>query len=211
MTKNDTPRANRVKYGLKNLYYAVAEVNEMDNTATYGKPVRWPGAVSLSMPPQGGETKFFADDGIYFSATANNGYSGDLECALVPDSFRKDVQGEITDANGVDVDDTNAVQKPFALLFEFQGDQHARRHVLYNCTAGRPEVSSKTKGETIEPQTEKVSVTAAPIHCAGLQKDISKATAGPGSSAFADWYKAVYQPVAMTESTDPGTTDTAEE
>lgn len=194
MEKNNAAQANRVKYGLKNLYYAVAEVSEIDNTATYEEPVRWPGAVSLSMPPQGGETKFFADDGVYFSVTANNGYSGDLESALVPESFLRDVLGETLDANGVLVDNTNAVQKHFALLFEFQGDQHARRHVLYNCTAGRPEVGSKTKGETIEPQTDKVSILAAPIHCAELDRDMSKASVGADKDVYKDWYKTVYMP-----------------
>lgn len=191
---------NRVKFGLKNVYYAIAEISEADNTATYGKPVRWPGAVSLSMAAQGGESKFFADDGIYFAVTANNGYGGDLEAALVPESFLLDVLGETRDANGVIVDDTNAVQAHFALLFEFQGDQHGRRHVLYNCTAGRPDVASKTKGDSIEPQTEKVSITAAPIHSSELDRDMSKATVSADSEVYKDWFKEVYLPQADTGS-----------
>ena len=188
--------ANKVKYGLKNVYYAVATIDEDTNSATYAAPVKWNGAVSLSLEAQGDTTNFYADDGIYFTSIANNGYEGDLEMALVSDSFRTDVLQEIKDANGVMLDDTNAEQIHFALLFEFQGDSKARRHCMYNCVASRPSVSSTTKSESIEVQTETVTITAAPIHNTVLDKDVTKADADADSAAYADWFKAVYVPVS---------------
>lgn len=190
---------NKVKYGLKNVYYAVATINEEDNTATYTTPVKWNGAVSLSLEAQGETSNFYADDGIYFTTVANNGYEGDLEMALVSDSFRTEVLGEVKDKNGVMVDDTNAAQVHFALLFEFKGDQKNRRHVMYNCVATRPSVSSTTKAESVEVQTETVTITAAPIHCAALDKDITKADAQEDSTAYATWFSTVYEPEKATE------------
>ena len=91
--------SNKVKYGLKNVYYAVATVDE-DNKATYATPVAIKGAVNLSLDAQGDTTKFRADNMNYWIGQSNNGYDGDFEVALIPDSFKKDVLGYKQDADG---------------------------------------------------------------------------------------------------------------
>ena len=113
--------ANKIKYGLKNVYYAVATIAS-DGSATYDTPVAIPGAVSLSLEPQGENTPFYADNIAYWIGVANNGYEGDLEIARVPDSFKTDVLGYKTSGNGLYVEDANAGAIHFALLFQFEGD-----------------------------------------------------------------------------------------
>lgn len=185
--------SNKIKYGLKNVHYAVATI-ATNGSATYGTPAAIPGAVSLSLDPQGDTTKFYADNIVYFTSVANNGYEGDLEVALIPDTFKKDVLGYITDAGGVLVEDVNAAATHFALTFQFEGDVNATKHVLYNCTAARPSASGSTKEDTIEPQTETISITATSIYNASLNKDIVKAEANQAtaSTAFAAWETAIY-------------------
>lgn len=185
---------NKVKYGLKNVYYAVATIDAATNTATYATPVAWPGAVNLSLDAEGETTKFRADNVDYWVGQSNNGYSGDFESALIPDSFRTDVLGDIQDTNKVIVENAGAPTKAFALLFQFEGDANATRHVLYNCTATRPSVSGATTDEEIEPQTETLELTAVAIHNTDLDKDIVKARCNEGDTPYATWFSAVYMP-----------------
>ena len=78
--------ANKINYGIKNVYYAVATIGS-NNTATYSTPVALPGAVSLTLDQEGDNNIFYADNIAYFSTYANDGYTGSLELALIPDDF----------------------------------------------------------------------------------------------------------------------------
>lgn len=151
---------NKIKYGLKNVYYA--KITERAGAISYAVPKPIPGAVSISLPAAGEKSTFEADDGVYFEENVNNGYEGDLEMALIPDVFRQEIYGETIDTNGVQVENAEAAQSNFALLFEFSGDKKKTRHVLYNCSASRPDVAGKTKGKSIEPQTEKLKLSVRP-------------------------------------------------
>jgi phi13 family phage major tail protein len=188
---------NKVKYGLKNVYYAVGTFDAATNTATYDTPVAWPGAVSLSLDAEGNTTKFRADNIDYWVGQSNNGYTGDFESALIPDSFRKDILGDIVpeDNEGIMIEDAGAKTKYFALLFQFEGDESATRHVMYKCSATRPSVAGQTTEEEIEPQTETLEITAVSIHNAALDKDIVKARCAATDDAYATWFGSVYQPV----------------
>lgn len=191
---------NKIKYGLKNVYFAVATIAS-DNSATYSTPVSLPGAVNLSLAPQGDTNDFYADNIKYFTSVANNGYEGDLEVARLTEDFKKKVLGYALDNKGVLLEDANANPIHFALLFQFEGDQNATRHVMYNCVATRANSEGATKGESIEPQTETVTINAASIYVStlGTGMDIVKAesAASTDSTTYNSWFSSVHVPSTL--------------
>lgn len=192
--------ANKVKYGLSNVHYAKATIAS-DGSATYETPVPIPGAVNLSLSAQGSNEPFYADNIKYYVTASNSGYEGDLEVAIIPDSFRKDILGEIEDENGVIVEETGANAQPFALLFQFEGDDKGTRHVMYNCTATRPNVEGQTKEDSTEVKTETMTISCASVYNAELDKNLVKGRClndGKSASKYATWNNAVYQPSSST-------------
>lgn len=183
---------NKIKFGIKSATIFPATI-AADGSATYGTAIPVPGSVSLSLDQQGETNKFYADNIVYYTSVANNGYEGDWELAKIPDDVLTEILGYI-ESKGVLIEDAGAAVVHFAFAFQFEGDQHARRHVLYNCTMNRPSVAGSTKEESIEPQTETVTITATSIYNAALDKDIVKASAVPGDAAYANWFTTVYQP-----------------
>ena len=193
---------NKVKYGLTNVYYAVATINASDNTATFGTPKRIPGAVNLSMDHQGDANTFYADNIAFFTLQGDAGYSGSLEIAQITDDFRKDILGEVVDASGCLTEVANAPTVPFALLFQFDGDKKNTRHVLYNCTASKPSIAGETNTETITPKTDTLNLTAAPIHIDDLGADVFKSRALADDAPYDGWFSSVYQGAAASPSVD---------
>lgn len=181
---------SKVKFGFKNAYYSKITVEE-NNTITYATPVKLKGAVSMTLSPAGNEVEFYAEDGLYFSDSANNGYNGSLELALVQDDFLKDILGEVEDSNKVLKETAIVTTSPFALLCEFTTDDGAKKFCFYNCTASRPELGSKTKGESKEIQTETLSLKIRP-NADGLVKVSTKSDTL--AEVINNWYTRVYTP-----------------
>lgn len=181
--------ADKIKYGLRNVFYAKVTASSADGTLTYStSPVAIKGAVNLALDAAGDKAPFYADDVVYWMGDANNGYSGTLEIALVPDTFRTDILGEAIDNNGVYYEKADATTSEFALMFEFQGDESATRHCMFRCAASRPSVSGSTKEAAINPQTETLNITA----MARINDQLVKARCPKtATTAYNAWFNAV--------------------
>lgn len=185
-------KKNKVKYNLKNAHYAMLSIGE-NGAVSYGTPAAMPGSVSISLDANGEPENFYADGEAYYVINNNMGYNGDLELAMIPESFRTDALKEQLDDKGVLIENAQVELAAFALLFEFDGDQRHIRHVLYNCSASRPGIEGKTNEESRDVQTEKLTIKAAP-----LANGMVKAKTGDttDTTVYNDWYKAVYMPAA---------------
>lgn len=182
---------NKVTFGLKNVHYAVITEEEL-GTITYATPKPLPGGIEISIEPKGEMTEFYADDVLYYSASTNQGYEGTLKIANITDEFCTEVLAEVLDETDQVISEVaNAKTKPFALLFEFDGDVKAVRHVLYNCSANRPTVASTTKTSSTEPNENELSFTAGPRSTDYKVK--TKTTDKTTETVYNNWYKKVYE------------------
>lgn len=156
--------ANKVKFGIEDAHVAFVD----EATATKGSPA-WDspqainGAVSLTMNPEGDTNDFYADNTKYFTSNTNNGYTGTLEVANVPDEILAEMLGMTIDTNGMLVESTEDDQKEFALMGEIKGDAKDRRFVYYRCKAARPSQDSTTADTGETPDTDSLEITVLPM------------------------------------------------
>ncbi len=182
---------NKVRYGLENLHFAYMKPDNSWET-----PIVIPGLVGFNANPDENDVEFYADNIKYYFRKVNNGYTGDVETALIPDEVLAEVLGWIIDSNDVLVEIADAKARPFALLAQIQGDAKNRRFVYYNCTGGRPGQSSTTQGSSADPQTETMQLEILPIKVG--ENLLVKAVAEEGSAAYSNWFNGVYVPDGST-------------
>jgi len=166
----------KVKYGLCNVHVAVMQTNE-NGDIVYDKPFKIPGAVDLVLNSEGDKTPFYADNSEYHASYANQGYTGDLEIADIPEKFRTDILGERKDKNGALLEVSNVTAKHFAIMYQVETDDSGRRYVYYNATVSRPSAEAHTTEATNEPKTDKMSITTSPRSTDGKVRMMLEKTA----------------------------------
>lgn len=180
---------NKITFGLQDVHFAT--FTESAGTITYDAPVKIPGGVELSLEPRGDMVEFYADNMLYYSAQNNQGYDGTLSVANIPQEFAESVLGESFDATDMVLTEKSNVQgKSFALLFQFEGDVKATRHVLYNCAANRPTVASSTRTDSVEPNANELTFVASPRSTDYVVK--RKTTDQTPQATYDAWFTAVY-------------------
>ena len=96
------------------------------------------------------------------------------------------------------VERNDAEPAQFALMFEFSGDKHKIRHVLYCCSASRPATEGQTTEDSTEVKTETLSLTATALPT-GLVK--AKTCEETDETTYNNWYKMPYNPDTSVKTT----------
>lgn len=186
---------NKITYGISNVHVFPITSTDASGVPTYDTNViSMPGATELSLDAEGSSDPFYADDVVYYQGVVNNGYSGSITLADIPEDFLTVVMKEIKSEGGTFFEDASVEPLEFAMAFEFKGDQKKRRHLFYRCKATRPSIESKTKEDSIEPNTPEIEIVVMPR----LDNNIVKARCEEGDTDYATWYTKPVTPVTSS-------------
>ena len=155
--------ANKVRFGLSNVHYSLISEDASTHAITFGTPVAWRGAVSLTIDVEADTNKFYADNGVWASFDSATGGTATLEMADVPESVYTDLLGFIKTAADEIVENTTPISQEFALLFEVSGNTDPIGYRLYRCTLSRPGLTANTTNESTDPETSSFTLTYMPI------------------------------------------------
>ena len=186
---------NKVRFGLSNVHYAILTEGSAN---AWASPVAVPGAVNLSVDANVASSDFYADNVSYYRTFANNGYTCTLEMARISEAMLSDIWGITADANGVVREKSSTQPKPFALMFQIEGDQDEELYLFYRCLpSNKPSVGSQTTEDTAEPVTQSFDFSALPLVTgAEAQKGLIKAHTGESATTAvrSAWFTAVNVP-----------------
>lgn len=170
---------NKVVFGLENVYVGTYSVNTY-GTASLGTPMHLPGAVNLSLEADTEENVFWADNVKYYVTNADNGFTGDLEMAYFPDSFKTAYMNYKQLSDGGFAQIKGEQNKQIYLIFESKGDAEHRRTIMYNISIGPISREYSTTTETQEPVTATM-----PISVVGdNQTGVTRVTYGEAATGY---------------------------
>lgn len=184
---------NKVRFNLKNVHYAILTETIQSGVISYswGTPVAVLGAVSLDLSQEGEINPFYADGIVFYRGISNNGYSGSLEMARIPDQMLQDVWGDtLGSTSKVLTENANTAPKSFALLYEIDGDADEEYYVLYNVSGNRPNIGSQTNEATKEPRTQTIDIAAIPLSGGDV---LARTTTNTPSATKTGWFSTVFR------------------
>lgn len=150
----------KVKFGLSDVHYAVLD----EEKKSYSAVKAIPGAVNLSLDPEGDSNKFYADNGAFAVFDTNAGYTGDLEIAMIPDDVYQALLGFVTGSNGELIETTTTSNTHFGLSFRVETNYgKSIGFCFYNCTLSRPKLESGTTEDSTDPSTDTLSISFLPF------------------------------------------------
>lgn len=159
----------KVRFGISDVYYSkITETTASGVTSiTYATPVAIKGAVSLTLDVQGDTNDFYADNGVYASFDSNNGFSGSLTIADVPESVYTDLLGYYKDStSGMLTELAEANEVYFGMMCKVSSNEDPIGFKFYKCALSRPAFAANTTTESIDPDTQELSLRVMPIDTA---------------------------------------------
>ena len=187
-------KQNKVLWGSAKMGWAPITAGP-DGKDTYGAIKMFEGTRQINWTASGNQTQVYADGTVIFVGNQNSGYMGTLEFTILDEAFAQYALGEKASDKKVIYEENEANPGRFVLVWEWVQDAKNARHVMYNCTANRPDVSATTAGDggSKTPQYRTLNVTAIP-RADGVVK--ARTYEETDETVYDGWFTAVHDPKA---------------
>lgn len=147
----------------------LAKVTKDDaSTSTWGSPVAVPSLIAIDIKDNKETVEFYSDNKLEQVISAFSGKEVTVELGYLPKEVEAMISGNRYE-EGVYIQDANAVASEIALLFKAPLSRGGFRYVcLYKGILTKEESNYKTKEDTVEGQTVKLSGVFAPLTSNGI-------------------------------------------
>lgn len=160
--------SKKVQFGIKDVtVWPITEgvdSQTQEPTLTFGTKISVPGTTKLTLDSDASDaTTFYADDiAYYITPGKNNGRTGSIDNAFIPEEVMTSLMDFVVDANGNIVELVNSSTKYFAMAFSKETNDGDIRFIYYKCAFGKLPVSGDTTTDSATPETTTVNIKIVP-------------------------------------------------
>lgn len=163
------PDVERVVFGISNLHVCTYMVDD-EGQVILGTPYHQKGAVGFTPEESQDQTRFFADNILYWDEYSGGNFSGDLEVAKFDKDYKKNFLGYVELDDGGLTRLKKAGRPHVCVMFQVETDIDPIRVIFYNCTQGNIQREYHTIEENREPVTETIPISVLGDEATGISK-----------------------------------------
>lgn len=156
--------------GCEGLHFAVlnSETDVVGGTPTWEKPIAVPSLIAIDIKDNKESVEFYSDNKLEQVISAFSGKDVTIELGYLSKEIEALISGNRYE-EGVFIQDANAVASEIALMFKAPLSRGGFRYVcLYKGILAKEEANYKTKEDSVEGQTVKLSGVFAPLTSNGV-------------------------------------------
>lgn len=183
--------------GCEGLHLALLtpETDVVGGTPTWETPVAVPSLIAIDIKDNKETVEFYSDNKIEQVISAFSGKEVSIELGYITKEIEAMVSGNRY-IEGVYIQDANAIANEVALMFKAPLSRGGYRYVcLYKGVLTKEESNFKTKEDSVEGQTIKLSGIFAPLACNGVPSievdDVDKTLTATQKAMIAKWFTEV--------------------
>lgn len=180
--------------GCRDLHIAPLLTDPIGGKPTYGKPVRVPSLINISITDSVEQSKFYSDDTVEQAFSKTSGKEVNIELGYITNALEATITGKTIDEKGVLIQKSGDAPKEVALLFRApKSKDGAFRYIcLYKGTLAKTESEYATQEDSVESSNVTLTGTFISLLSTGQMSATADTDDELTSTATEAWFTTVY-------------------